>query len=65
MTAPRYEGHGDLELSAAERALLALYGFEPWSEVDEHGWVRPEDAVATCYDDRWAMRKALEERSAL
>jgi hypothetical protein len=56
----RYDGHGDLELTKAERDLLRSQGFEPWGN---HAWVLfAEDGSeqgGTCYDDRWAMREAL------
>lgn len=62
----RYDGHGDLELSATERALLREHGFEPWGA---HGWVRfAEDGSeqgGTCYDDRWAMAEALHHAGVI
>jgi hypothetical protein len=60
LTRERYQGHGDLDLTAAERALLRQLGFETWGHG---GWVRFADDGSelggTCYDDKWAMSEAL------
>ena len=59
----RYEDHGNLDLTEVERALLRAKGFESWGR---HGWVRfiedGSEQGGTCYDDKWAMREALQDR---
>lgn len=61
-TDARYRDHGDLELTKEERRLLRSQGFEPWGN---HGWVLfgKGEFGGTCYDDKWAMRDALIQRS--
>lgn len=52
----RFEGHGDLDLTEVERALLRSTGFSPWGKG---GWIRDDENGGTCYDDKWAMREAM------